>query len=73
MMEIGVSSLGPIETNIDPRLQEDEPIAGPIEELVEVQVDPNEPSRVVKIGKNLKSELAKQLVEFLKKNLDVFT
>ena len=45
MMEIGVSSLGPIETNIDPRLQEDEPIAGPIEELVKVQVDPNEPSR----------------------------
>ena len=35
-------------------------------------MDPNEPSQVVKIGKNLKKELIKQLVEFLKKNLDVF-
>ena len=30
----------------------------PIEELTEIQVDPNEPSRVVKIGKRLKKELA---------------
>ena len=36
-------------------------------------MDPNEPSRVVKIGKCLKSELAKPLMEFSKKNQDVFT
>ena len=47
-----------METNIDPYLQEDELIAGPIEELTEFQVEPNESSRVVKIGKGLKEELA---------------
>ena len=40
-----------METNIDPCLQEDEPIAGPIEELVEVQVDPNKLSQVVKLAR----------------------
>ena len=39
---------------------------------MEVQVDPNEPSRVVKIGKCLSNELVEQLLEFLKKNQDVF-
>ena len=54
-MEVEKTSKGSIETNIDPRLQ------GPggknarlIEELIEVQVDPSDPSRVVKIGKGLK-------------------
>ena len=47
-----------METNIDPRLQEDESTTGPMEELIEIQVDPNEPSRVVKIKKGLKEELA---------------
>ena len=64
--------MGPIETNIDPRPQEEESTTGPIEELVEVQVDPKGSSRVVKIGKCLSRELAEQLVEFLKKNQDVF-
>ena len=36
MMEVGRPSEGPIETNIDPRLQEEESTTGPIEELVEV-------------------------------------
>ena len=47
-----------METNIDPRLQEDESIAGPMEELTEIQVEPNESSRVVKIDKGLKKVLA---------------
>ena len=51
-------SKGPIETNIDPRLQEDKSIAGLVEELVDVQVDPNEPSYVIKVGKELNKELA---------------
>ena len=72
MMEVGIPSVGPIETNIDPRLQEKESTTRPIEELVEVQVDPREPSKVVKIGKCLSSKLAEQLVEFLKKNQNVF-
>ena len=36
IMEIGTPSMGLMETNIDPCLQEDEPAVGPIEELVEV-------------------------------------
>ena len=72
MMKVGTLSLGPIETNIDPRLQEDEPVVRPMEELVEVQVDPVEPCRVLKIRKNLESGLADQLINFLKKNMDVF-
>ena len=41
-------------------------------EIIEIQVDPNEPSRVVKIGKELKKELAQQFAEFLSLNQDVF-
>ena len=47
-----------METNIDPCLQEDESTTWPLEELTEIQVDPNKPSLVVKIGKGLKKELA---------------
>ena len=45
-MEVEKTSKGLMETNIDPHLQEDESTVGPVEELVDVQVDPNEPSRV---------------------------
>ena len=61
-----------METNIDPHLQEHESTVGPMEELTEIQVDPNEPSHVVKIGKELKKELAHQLIKFLSLNQDVF-
>ena len=61
-----------METNIEPRLQEDESTAGNVEELTEIHVDPNEPSRVVKIGKGLKKELAQQFTKFLSLNQDVF-
>ena len=43
-----------METNIEPLLQEDEKTMGPIEELTKIQVDPNEPRCVVKIGKGLR-------------------
>ena len=55
-MEVEKISKGLMETNIDPRLLEEESTDGPIKELIESQVDPNEPSRVVKIGKGLKSK-----------------
>ena len=57
-MEVEKTSRGPMETNIDPRLQKDESIAGLVEELVDVQVHPNEASRVIKISKRLSNELA---------------
>ena len=72
-MEVEKTSRGPMEKNIDPRLQEDESITGPVEELIEIQVGHNEPSHVVKIGKGLKGELAQQLVEFLSLHQDVFS
>ena len=50
-MEVEKISQWSMETNIEPHLQEDKSIEGPIEEVIEIQVDPNEPSRVVKIGK----------------------
>ena len=68
VIEVEKISWGPIETNIEPHLQEDESIAGPVEEITGIQVDPDEPSRVVKIDKGLKNELAQQFSEFLSLN-----
>ena len=72
MMKVEKASKGLMETNIDPRLQEEESTAGPIEELAEIQVDPKELSRVVKIDKGLNSKLTQNLASFLHKNQDVF-
>ena len=58
MIEVEKVSEGPIETNINPCIQEEESTNGPIEELVEIQVDPKEPNRVVKVGKCLSRQLA---------------
>ena len=41
--------------------------------MVEIQVNPKEPSQVVKIDKGLNSELAQQLADFLRQNQDMFT
>ena len=62
-----------METNIDPRLQEDESTIGPMEELTKMQMDPNELSYAVKIDKGSKKELTQQLVEFLSLNQYVFS
>ena len=43
-----------------------------MEELVKIQVDPKELSRMVNVGKCLGNKLTKQLTEFLRKNQDVF-
>ena len=50
-----------METNINPHLQEDKSTVGPVEELVDIQVDPNKPSCVIKIDKGLSKELSQQL------------
>ena len=71
-MEVEKTSTWLKETNIDLCLQKEESTAELIEELIEVQVDPSEPSRVVKISKGLQGELAQQLTEFMCQNLDVF-
>ena len=71
-MEVEKISKGLMETNIDPHLKEDESIAEPIEELIKIQVDPHEPSRVVKINKGLRNELAQHLIGFISLNQDMF-
>ena len=57
-MEVEKVSKGLMEINIDPYLLEEESIAGPIEELVEIPMDLMEPSQVVKVDKGLSDELA---------------
>ena len=71
-MEVEKISREPMDTNIDPCLQEDESTEGAVEELTEIQVDPDEPSRVVEISKGLKKELAQQFAEFQSLNQDMF-
>ena len=46
---------------------------GPIEDLEEVQLDEENLIRVVIVGKNLETTTKKKLVEFLKKNQEVFS
>ena len=72
MLELERKSKGPMETNIDHHFQKEESTTGPIKEIVEIQVNPNKPSRVIKIGKCLSSELVQQLVNFICRNQDVF-
>ena len=43
-----------------------------MEELKEISVDPEVPSRVVKVGKILGTKRKEELVEILRNNLDVF-
>ena len=45
---------------------------GPIKDLDEVLLDEEDPTRVIKVGKDLKVEIKARLVEFFKKNQDVF-
>ena len=44
VIEVEKTSQGPMETNIDLHLQEDESTAEPVEELTEIWVDPTNPS-----------------------------
>ena len=58
--------------DLDPRQLEDEVKTRPIEGLVEVVVSEHEPTKLLKLGKNLSCELKEELTHFLKANLDVF-
>ena len=43
-----------------------------MEDLVDLPVADKNPSKVLKIGRNLSEEIQKMISEFLKHNLDVF-
>ena len=65
-------SEGPLDDTIDPRSSDEEATTGPIKDLVDLPVDDKEPSKVLKLGKNLSDELREAISSFLKQNLDVF-
>ena len=67
------SKWGPLDETIDPRSPDEEATTGPIEDLVDLPVDDKDPSKVLKLGKNLSDELREAISAFLKQNLDVFT
>ena len=65
-------SEGPLDDAMDPRSSDEEATTGPIENLVDLPVDNKEPSKVLKLRKNLSNELREAISTFLKQNLDVF-
>ena len=65
-------SEGPLDNTIDSRSPDEEGTIGPIEDLVDLPVDHKEPSRVLKIGKNLPDGVREAISKFLGQNLDVF-
>ena len=58
--------------DIDPCFGDTEEI-GPIEDLQEVRLEEEDPTRVPKVGINLETTTKEALIAFLKKNMDVFT
>ena len=46
-------SEGPLDNTIDPRSPDEEGTTGPIEDLVNLLVSDKEPSKVLRIGKNI--------------------
>ncbi|XP_074359652.1 uncharacterized protein LOC141699695 [Apium graveolens] len=46
--------------------------AGAVEDTIPILVDPNDPSKVLRIGSNLSPDLREDLARFLRENLDVF-
>ena len=65
-------SEGPLDDIIDPKMSNEEATIGPIEDLVDLPVDDNEPTKILKLGKNLSDELRETISTFFKQNLDVF-
>ncbi|XP_031272149.1 uncharacterized protein LOC116130567 [Pistacia vera] len=63
---------GPLKDIIDYHIHRKEPTIGPTEELREISVNEEDPTRVLKINNSLSGEMVDNLVGFLKKNLDVF-
>ena len=59
-------STGPMSEDLDPRQLEDEPKTGPVEDLIEVAVSEQEPTRMLKLGKNLSHVLKEKLACFLR-------
>ena len=59
-------SEGPFDNTIDPRSPDEEGTTRPIEDLIDLLVDDKEPTKVLKIGKNLSEEVREAISRFLK-------
>ena len=57
-------SEGPLDVSIDPRSPGEEGTTGPIEDLVDLLINDKEPSRVLKIGKNLPDGVREAISDF---------
>ena len=66
------SSEGSLDDTIDPRSLDEEATTRPVEDLVDLSVDDKEPTKVLKLGKNLSEELREAISTFLKSNLNLF-
>lgn len=62
----------PTDEDIDLRIEEEITGSQPVEQLDDIQVDNEEPTRVLKGGSTLPPTLKEEIVKFLKKNLDIF-
>ena len=65
-------SEGPLDGTIDLISPDEEGTTGPIKDLVDLPVSDEEPSKVLKIWKNLPDGIQEAILEFLRQNLDVF-
>ena len=63
-----------VDDSLDPRAHEEKRklATGPMEKLVAISIDVNNPSKVLKLGKNLADKTRQAITSFLLKNLDVF-
>ena len=53
-------------------IEEKRVVVEPIEALEDISLDENNPKRYTRVGTDLEEKIKKDLVHFLKKNIDVF-
>ena len=53
-------------------IEEKRVVVEPIEKLEDISLDENNPERYTKVGVDLEENIKKDLVHFLKMNIDVF-
>lgn len=70
-LECGEQPDVPIEDILNPRLGADKREHKHVDGLKDVQMDPNDPFKNVKLDKNISKELREELIRFLKKSMDV--
>lgn len=62
----------PSDVDLDPHLDDDKLGTEPVKDLVEIQADNREPSKVLKLGSSLSKNDRTDIEAFLKYNLNVF-